>query len=156
MKIKELNKEQLLINIRCATINDSKSINSLSAHLGYKITSDNIATKRLEYLLESLNDNIWVLEKSNIIVGWIHVFTAHRVASPSFNEIGGLVVDPKERNQGMGRKLVEFVVAESKSRHLEWRVRCNAQREESHLFYEKIGFIKSKTQHVFTIIPNSI
>jgi len=137
--------------IRNATLNDATSINDLSLHLGYESVSSEIAVERLKCLLKSTNDEVWVFEESDIILGWIHVFKAHRVASCAFNEIGGLVVEPKSRGLGIGRQLVEFVAEKSKNKNIELRVRCNSQREGTHLFYEKSGFKKSKVQSVFQL-----
>jgi N-acetylglutamate synthase-like GNAT family acetyltransferase len=135
--------------IRTATLKDAKSINSLSLHLGYESTPHDIAEERLQCLLESANDEVWVFEESSIILGWIHVFKAYRVASSSFNEIGGLVVNPKVRKKGIGRKLVEFAAKQATNQSIELRVRCNSQREETHQFYIKAGFTNSKAQYVF-------
>lgn len=136
-------------NIRAATLHESKSINNLSLHLGYGSTPQDVADERLKCLLESQNDWVWVFEESNDILGWIHVFKAHRVASAAFYEIGGLVVDPKTRNIGIGRKLVEFAIKRSQVQKVELRVRCNSKRQDTHLFYEKTGFVNSKEQFVY-------
>ncbi len=138
-----------MFNIRKATLNDSVSINDLSLHLGYENTPHDTAYERLKCLLESTSDDVFVCEKSNSIVGWIHVFKAYRVASPTFYEIGGLVVCPKFRSIGVGRQLIDFVTKESKCQNLELRVRCNSIRNDTHAFYEKTGFTTSKTQQVF-------
>jgi N-acetylglutamate synthase-like GNAT family acetyltransferase len=144
-----INTESFVSVIRTATLKDAKSINSLSLHLGYESMPFDIACERLRFLLESVTDEVWVFEESSIILGWIHVFKANRVASLSFNEIGGLVVDPKARKQGIGRKLVEFAAKRAKDKNIELRVRCNSQREETHQFYTKAGFTSTKAQHVF-------
>jgi len=138
-------------NIRTATLADSKSINTLSSHLGYKSTSQEVAEERLRCLLKSTNDKVWLFEESGIILGWVHTFKAHRVASSMFFEIGGLVVDPKTRNKGIGRKLVEFAAKQAEAQNVELRVRCNSQRQEAHQFYEKLVFSSTKTQHVFKV-----
>lgn len=141
--------KSLMSNIRIATIADSERINSLSLHLGYGSSPQDEADKRLRSLLKSTNDRLLVFEESNLILGWIHIFKAHRVASAMFYEIGGLVVDPKARNQGIGRKLVEFVVEQSAAENIGLRVRCNSLRKETHKFYEKLGFSSTKEQYVF-------
>ncbi|WP_178969298.1 GNAT family N-acetyltransferase [Neptunomonas phycophila] len=141
--------ESLVSNIRTATLHDSKSINNLSLHLGYGSTPQDLADERLKCLLESKNDWVWVFEESDDILGWIHLFKAHRVASSTFYEIGGLVVNPETRNVGIGRRLVEFAVKHSEVQKSELRVRCNSKRLDSHLFYEKTGFVNSKKQFVY-------
>lgn len=64
-------------------------------------------------------------------------------------EIGGLVVTPEARNKGIGRKLVEFACEQVKNQNIALRVRCNAKRQETHEFYERIDFITTKSQLVF-------
>jgi GNAT superfamily N-acetyltransferase len=50
----------------------------------------------------------------------------------------------------VGRGLVETVEAWGRARGLEEvLVRSNILREESHLFYVKLGYERSKTQHVY-------
>jgi len=137
--------------IREAELADCDSINSLSMHLGYDDTTADIAQERLTILLDSSSDWVWVFEDSGNILGWIHIFTAHRLASTTFNEIGGLVVAPTARKQSIGRKLVEFAVIESAKQNLKLQVRCNSRRSETHRFYDHIGFTKVKSQYVYSL-----
>lgn len=137
--------------IRTAKLEDSDSINALSEDLGYPGTPPDEARARLNHLLESATDDVCLFEESGKVLGWIHTFIAYRVASPAFYEIGGLVVGPDARNRGIGRKLVEFAGKQSRSNNLELRVRCNSKRLDTHKFYEKTGFIESKTQCVFKL-----
>ncbi|MFT2111295.1 GNAT family N-acetyltransferase [Marinomonas sp. 2405UD68-3] len=138
-----------MTKIRMAILSDSPAINALSVHLGYAQPLQDIADKRLQCLLDSNTDWVWVYEESNVVLGWIHVFQANRVASAHFFEIGGLVVDLTMRKKGIGRRLIEFVHHECNIEESELRVRCNAKREGAHQFYQKVGFHRSKTQYVF-------
>lgn len=138
-----------MTSIRMASLQDSDSINALSLHLGYEIATQLVAEERLQCLIDSPSDNVWIFEDTGIILGWIHVYKAHRLASAAFFEIGGLVVTPEARNKGIGRQLVEFACEQAKNQNIALRVRCNAKRKETHAFYEKIGFIMTKTQYVF-------
>ncbi len=145
-----------MTKIRVAILSDSPAINALSAGLGYKEASQQVAEKRLQCLLDSKNDWVWVYEESNIIQGWIHVFQANRVASSAFFEVGGLVVNPDMRRKGIGRQLVAFAHTACQEKQCELnqcelRVRCHSKREEAHQFYLKAGFTQSKIQHVFTL-----
>lgn len=140
---------QEIPNIRKAKLTDYSSINKLSVNLGYKSVSDDVARNRLGDLLKSKTDKVWVFVKQNQILGWIHVFIGYRVASSSFAEIGGIVVSPEDRRQGIGRSLVNHAKLWASDHDLKLRVRCNSKREESHEFYESAGFSKVKTQHVF-------
>lgn len=135
-----------MVTIRLAVISDSEQLNAISVHLGYGQVPESKAQERLSYLLNSENDSVYVAEENGVLVGWIHCFKASRLASDSFFEIGGMVVSPSNRDRGIGKKLVHHVM---KERPGKWRVRCNSKRDETHQFYEKIGFTISKSQLVF-------
>tara|TARA_Y100001960_G_C14199168_1_gene598720 strand:- start:41 stop:460 length:420 start_codon:yes stop_codon:yes gene_type:complete len=131
---------------RLAVIDDAEEINSVSTHLGYQRLSENQASEKLLSLLNSEADQIFVAELKGKIIGWIHLFYARRLASNDFYEIGGLVVNPEYRGQGIGKNLVKFATSQVTE---EVRVRCNETRLESHLFYEQQGFKSTKSQRVF-------
>jgi GNAT superfamily N-acetyltransferase len=60
------------------------------------------------------------------------------------------VVDSRRRREGLGKALVARAEQWARERSLpKLRVRSNVTREESHRFYPAIGFVKSKTQHVY-------
>jgi len=126
-------------------------MNALSVSLGYAPVSDEVAQDRLQELLSSSSDRVWVIEDDAQICAWMHAFIAYRVASPSFVEIGGIVVSPERRRQGLGRSLVDRARQWGRERKLKLRVRCNHSRDETHRFYESIGFTKSKSQYVFEV-----
>ncbi|KZN52993.1 GNAT family N-acetyltransferase [Pseudoalteromonas luteoviolacea] len=139
-----------MAHVRQATITDANEINELSRFLGYSNTTSDEAQQRLEYLLESTNDDVWVCEVNGHIAGWLHGFKAHRLASNMFYEIGGLVVDPKIRKQGVGKLLVEQAYQYAQQLNVELRVRCNNKRVETHEFYNRLGFTQAKQQSVFS------
>ena len=104
------------------------------------------ATEKLSQILASPDDEVYVAESKEGVVGWLHLFLARRLASTDFYEIGGLVVSPDCRGKGVGRHLVKHVSVIHKGKV---RVRCNETREESHRFYEAIGFRNIKAQRIF-------
>jgi GNAT superfamily N-acetyltransferase len=60
------------------------------------------------------------------------------------------VVDARERGRGVGRRLVAAVEEWARARGLEQiAVRSNVTREESHPFYEHLGYTRVKTQHAY-------
>ncbi|MCP4704734.1 MAG: GNAT family N-acetyltransferase [candidate division Zixibacteria bacterium] len=135
--------------IREANLGDSDIINELSNHLEYEAVSDEVASGRLKTILDSNDENIWIIESDGKIHGWLHVFIAHRVASPTFVEIGGLVILPESRRKGVGSALVGYAINWAKDQNLSLRVRCNSKRKEAHRFYESVGFIKMKVQNIY-------
>ncbi|QPB83729.1 GNAT family N-acetyltransferase [Pseudoalteromonas rubra] len=142
----------MAIIIRDALASDSQEIAQVSEHLGYINLSPEESHANLIALLDSPVDKVFVAQLSTRIVGWIHVFFARRLASNSFYEIGGLVVLPDTRGQGVGRMLVKHVLAHQPG---QYRVRCNEVRTDAHAFYGSIGFKHSKVQHVFRAISDN-
>ncbi|WP_294966079.1 GNAT family N-acetyltransferase [uncultured Flavobacterium sp.] len=137
--------------LRRAELNDAEFINRLSNQLGYKSTIESTRNS-LSEILNHADNCIYVCVDNENIIGWIHGFYSLRVESESFAEIGGLVVDENYRRNGIGKILVEKVIewTESKKSN-KIRVRCNALRKETHVFYNKIGFNETKEQKVFDL-----
>lgn len=131
---------------RLAVIDDAEEINSVSTYLGYQKLSEKQTSEKLLSLLDSEADLIFVAELKGKIIGWVHLFYARRLASNDFYEIGGLVVNPEYRGQGIGKNLVKFATSQVTQ---EVRVRCNQTRLKSHRFYEQQGFKSIKSQRVF-------
>lgn len=137
-----------MYSIREANISDSVQINAVSVYLGlgYNELSTELAKFKLNQLLESPHDHIYVIECKQVVVGYLHIFLARRMASLDFTEIGGLVIHPDFRRQGYAKALVDYALGNSTKKV---RVRCSDKRTASHKFYQAIGFKLSKTQHVF-------
>ena len=137
------------LTIRNAILSDSPSIAELSGQLGYASSKDDTQNRLLALLNTPLNC-VYVAQDDEKVIGWIHAFYAQRIESNPFVEIGGLVVDTHYRHKGVGKLLVETIAewATSKQCH-HLRVRCNAVRKESHLFYENLGFETLKVQNIF-------
>jgi len=136
-------------SIRAARASDSHSINQLSLLFGYPQESGDLASVRLNELINSDCDKVWIFEQHNQVLGWIHLFIAKRLASANFAEIGGLVVNADFRRQGIGRQLVERASSWAREEHLSLRVRCNAKRDGSCNFYRAVNFSELKNQLVF-------
>lgn len=132
--------------IRVADQSDAQQINKVAKYLGYDALPEAQAYEKLELLINSSQDHVYVAEVEGEIVGWSHIVYAPRLASESFYEIVGLVVVPKNREKGIGRCLVDYALEHLNAK---FRVRCHEKRTESHQFYESIGFKKKKTQYVF-------
>jgi GNAT superfamily N-acetyltransferase len=137
-----------MIEIREALAGDIEGINIVSTYLGYSPSSIEVATNRLEEIIASDSDHVWVYLEDNTVKGWLHLFVSLRLASPKFAEIGGLVVDESSRRKGIGGKLVGEAIKWSKVNQLPLRVRCNTNREQANRFYESLGFVTKKTQKI--------
>lgn len=137
--------------IRLAKPTDTAAIKRVAASLGYSSYSDAIAQARLKALLDSPNDHVWVCEQQGKLIGWIHAFAAHRLASDSFVEIGGLAVASNFRRLGAGAALVQQASQWAFELGLGLRVRSRIDREQASHFYCAQGFTLGKQQQVFEL-----
>jgi GNAT superfamily N-acetyltransferase len=133
--------------IREATASDAAALAALSTQLGYP-TQPAEAVERLGALGPA--SAVLVAEESGAVLGWIHVCGVRFFQSPPFAEIGGLVVDEATRGKGVGRILVGAATRWAADHgYPKLRVRSNVVREDAHRFYEREGFLRTKTQAVF-------
>jgi N-acetylglutamate synthase-like GNAT family acetyltransferase len=137
------------MNLRPATIADVPRLAELSGVLGYPVAVEKLAA-RVARLLARGEDLLLVAERGARVVGWIHAAEQELVESGRRCEILGLVVDGEQRRGGVGRRLVAAIETWAHQRGLEEvSVRSAITRSESHPFYERLGFVRVKTQHVY-------
>jgi predicted N-acetyltransferase YhbS len=138
------------MRIRPAKAGDAGAIAALSGELGYPADAGDVA-RRLRWVTEAHDHVAFVAEDDGQVVGWIHVFSALRLESEQFAEIGGLVVAESHRRRGVGRLLCERAVWWAEVLNLETlRVRTRVERE-AHLFYRRVGFRETKQQRVLVL-----
>ena len=138
-----------MTDIRTARISDASRLAQLSGVLGYPVSTDSMA-RRLGRVLGRAEDVIFVADSPAGIVGWIHGAERDTLESELRCEILGLVVDRDHRSRGVGRRLVAAVEAWAAERGLEeMAVRSNVTRAESHPFYERLGYVRVKTSHIY-------
>jgi len=137
-------------SIREATRADAARLATLSEVLGYPVTADALA-ERLGRLLGRDDELVLVAEVgSGHVVGWLHGAERELLESGRRCEILGLVVDGAHRGRGVGRRLVQAAEAWASGRGLDqMTVRSNVARAESHPFYERLGYVRAKTQHAY-------
>lgn len=79
------------MEIRLANLQDANAIADVASALGYQsAVSAELARARLERLLLSSDDKVWVAEFNGQLIGWLHAQHAFRAASADFIEILGL------------------------------------------------------------------
>ncbi len=137
---------------RLAKLADAPELARLSGQLGYASELEEMRA-RLRRISSDASQRVWVLsahETGRSLTGWIHAHAMQALESEFRVEIVGLVVDEAQRRNGVGKRLVSAV--ETWAREVGVNVvsvRCQIKREESHRFYEALGFAKAKMQHVF-------
>ncbi|AKU93130.1 GNAT family N-acetyltransferase [Vulgatibacter incomptus] len=137
------------MHVRDARIEDAASLASLAGELGYSSPAAEMRA-RLEVLLPHRDRRILVAEDDGAILGWIEAEERLTLDSSQRVEILGLVVGTTARRRGVGAALVS--AAEAWARALAVgavTVRSNVLRAESHPFYERMGFARTKTQHYY-------
>ena len=137
------------LHIRQATLQDYHAITKLVGELGYP-NGEQIIEDRLSLISQHADHIVFVAEKNNTILGWIHAYKVLTIESGIFVEIGGLVVSESTRGQGIGRNLVMTIRQWAHHNQiLQIRARSNIVRTDTHRFYLQLGFQKIKEQMVF-------
>ena len=137
-------------HLRRARSEDATEIARLVTVLGYPVEAGAILP-RLQALLVHPDHLVTVAAAPNDRLSGV-IMAEHRALllyGPQV-EIMGLSVGSEARRMGVGRALVKAV--EDWARQFgdsQIVVRSNVVRPESHPFYEKIGYKRKKTQHVY-------
>jgi GNAT superfamily N-acetyltransferase len=144
------------MDIRTAINKDAARLAQLSSVLGYPVSPEAMA-QRLRRALARAEDVIFVAEEPQAgIIGWIHGAERDTLESDLRCEILGLVVDSTRRSRGVGRALVAAIEQWAAARGLEEvAVRSNVIRIESHPFYERLGYVRVKTSHIYRKLLSS-
>ena len=138
------------MTIRRADLNDALEMARLAAELGYPIPASEME-RRLERLLRDSRHYIVVAPAADgRLLGWMHVEHRTSIEGGDRAELMGLVVDSTARRRGIGRELIDVAENWISAKGLsELTVRSNIARQSSHPFYEGLGYVRSKTQHVY-------
>ena len=136
--------------VRPATLGDCAEIARLSAELGYPASASEIAT-RLSLLLKRSDYAVFVIDgEPPRLLGWIALENRLILEYGANVEIVGLVVDREARRLGLGKILVAAAETWARAREVgKVVVRSNVVRSESHPFYERLGYLREKTQHAY-------
>jgi GNAT superfamily N-acetyltransferase len=135
--------------IRMMDGRDVDRVADLLTELGYPSTAEQIA-RRFTHIDGRPDQALLVADDGSGVVGWMHVGAHPFLESDESAEILGLVVADGQRSRGIGAALVaaaETWATEHGCQVL--RVRSRVTRDRAHVFYERGGFERIKTQHCF-------
>jgi len=136
--------------IRRAAPSDAAEIARLSGELGYPLSIDEMRASLGRLLADARHFVAVADEGSDRLLGWMHVEHRTSIQSADRGELIGLVVDGDARRRGTGRALVDAAERWARSQGLTTlTVRSNVMRELSHPFYEALGYVREKTQHLY-------
>jgi predicted N-acetyltransferase YhbS len=138
------------MSIRPARPADAEAIALLATELGYP-TDEAEMGRRIERLLKSEAYFLAVAEQESRVLGWVAAERRLLLESGERAEIVGLIVTAQARRGGTGMRLVQAAEEWAMRQGLNAiAVRSNIARTESHPFYEKLGYVRAKTQHAYT------
>jgi ribosomal protein S18 acetylase RimI-like enzyme len=138
------------IKIRTCQLDDIKEIYLLNKEeLGYDYPIDKQKIK-LEQLLESSSDRIYVACIDNQVVGYVHAASYDTLYMDHLKNILGIAVKSKYRHLGIGKRLlteVEIWAKEDNAAGI--RLVSGETRVGAHEFYKKCGYTCHKRQMYF-------
>jgi uncharacterized protein YcbX/GNAT superfamily N-acetyltransferase len=138
------------LEIRAARDEDAAAIARLSIQLGYPQSEDDVRRRLLRISDARAGEVLVAVDGEGRVVAWTHVFLGWRLESDVFAELGGLVVDERVRNAGVGGRLLRAAEEWAAARGIaSMRVRSNTIREDAHRFYLTRGYTTTKSQAVF-------
>jgi GNAT superfamily N-acetyltransferase len=135
--------------IREAIFQDAAVLANLTAQLGYHCSPKEILERLIPYQNKS-HGVVLVAVLDDKVVGWISLNTVRYFYVKPFIEVSGFVVEEKERNKGIGKRLLRDAEAwTGEQGYKRIRIRTNVLRLEAHRFYENNGYKKVKEQKVY-------
>jgi GNAT superfamily N-acetyltransferase len=140
-----------MTEIRPARVTDTPHLIRLLAHLGYPSELDAV-TSRLASILNSTTQQLLVAvsDDDSRIDGYLGLERRLTLHENEHVEITDLVVDATARRSGLGHALVGAAEQWALQHEVPTMVvRSNVVRCESHPFYERIGYQRAATSHVY-------
>ncbi|MET3116207.1 GNAT superfamily N-acetyltransferase [Undibacterium sp. GrIS 1.8] len=137
--------------IRSMEERDAASISLLMPELDYEASEQTIL-RRFEDVFARSCECVFVAELNSQVVGFCHATGVRRIDSDGYGEILTLVVRNEFHRQGIGGHMVRYasdwIYANGFSRV---RLGSGVHRVEAHIFYESLGFTKSRPGCVFEL-----
>ena len=127
-------------------------VTNLSSQLGYP-NAENEIVKRFLRFSESQDYGLFVaLSEFNNVIGWVQVNEEPNTLLVGRRaDISTLVVDEKFRRNGIGKALLSQAEKWAQLRGIAiLQVKSNIRRDGAHRFYQREGFIQTKTSYSFT------
>jgi GNAT superfamily N-acetyltransferase len=136
----------LHVTFRPAASSDAPALRELMAQLGYPADEAELA-RRLARVLTAPGHALLVATVGDRPVGLAQVALLPLLEDEGSAHLLALVVDEAHRNHGLGARLVAAVetwaAAAGAPRVV---VRSNIVRTRTHAFYERLGYVRAKTQ----------
>ncbi len=133
--------------IRRCEVSDSNAICELNrAELGYDYP-ENATKEKLEMLLKSRKDKIFVACVDDVVVGYIHANDYDVIYAPHMKNVMGIAVASSCKRQGIGKALLSCVEDWAKNTGADGvRLNSGSKRTAAHDFYRNCGYDEDKQQ----------
>lgn len=133
--------------IRECCIDDANFIQKLNSdEMGYEYSLADTQLK-IQQLLASDSDRIFVAVSDEAVVGYIHVNDYNVIYAPSMKNIMGIAVSSAYRRQGIGKSLFEKAEEWARLSGAKGiRLVSGSQRTAAHEFYLHMGYLNGKQQ----------
>ncbi|MQR01869.1 GNAT family N-acetyltransferase [Glaciimonas soli] len=139
----------MAVNIREMLAIDAVEVSALLPDLGYAANPGQIA-QRFSQLMTRPDNVCFVALYEDKIVGWLHAHGVRLLESDGYVDIGGLVVAAQYQRNGCGRRLIRAAEQWAGNHgYSRVRLRSGVHREDAHVFYEALGYKKSKASYAF-------
>ncbi|HEY6609138.1 MAG TPA: GNAT family N-acetyltransferase [Candidatus Limnocylindria bacterium] len=137
------------IRIRPMRPTDAMCVAELATQLGYASSPDDIL-HRLAELAGHPAVALVAVDTTDEVIGWIQVERTPSLAVSDAALIGGLVIDERHRSAGVGAALLDAGEAWAREHGVRTMVvSSRIAREGAHRFYEREGYERLKTSHIF-------
>lgn len=139
-----------MTTIRSARNYDAPALAALCGELGYQATRQQVVARFAAIEMEPTSRVLVAEDAEGRIIGWLQVAVHAHLVDDDVAEVLGLVVAESARGAGIGTDLLRAAESWARERGAaRMRVRSRVERERAHRFYERTGYVRSKTQYVF-------
>jgi len=139
-----------MTTIRSARNYDAPALAELCGELGYPATRQQVVARLAAIETRAASRVLVAEDAQGTVVGWIHMAMEAHLLDDGVAEISAFVVAESARNRGVGAELLRAAECWAQARGAtRLRVRSRVERERAHRFYERVGYVPGKTQHVF-------
>ncbi|HEY5257836.1 MAG TPA: GNAT family N-acetyltransferase [Candidatus Baltobacteraceae bacterium] len=135
-------------NIREALPSDAPRIAALCVQLGYDVPVSHVERSLGR---RDVDGEMFVAVVARVgVVGWVAVNAQESILTSRAAEVRGLVVEDEYRGIGVGALLLARAERWARERGCPTLfLRSNVVRDRAHAFYERCGYARKKSQHVF-------
>jgi len=135
--------------LREARLPDIPRLCALAAQLGHPLDEETARSRWEEVHASGLA--LVVAERAGAgVVGWVEVRVEVALLAGRQARVTALVVEEAARRAGVGRALLAWAERFAGARGCaKAYLTTNVQRHEAHAFYERLGWARRKTSHVY-------